>query len=100
LKNEGGFVSQFNVLIAAEFHNLNEELVNERNTRLEEACFELIPTIEDAWEIELEAQDEAEAKNDAIEKFVNAIRTYPCELKMVVQAGTSQILRRRKTFEP
>jgi len=93
-------VNQYNVLVAAEFHNLNEALINERNQRLEDACFEKIPTIEDAWEIALEAPDEAEAKNLAIEKFVNAIRTYPCELKMVVQAGTSQILRRKKVFEP
>ncbi len=93
-------MNQYNVLVAAEFHNLNEALINERNQRLEDACFEKIPTIEDAWEIALEAPDEAEAKNLAIEKFVNAIRTYPCELKMVVQAGTSQILRRKKVFEP
>ncbi|MCA9483802.1 MAG: hypothetical protein KC553_08720 [Nitrospina sp.] len=93
-------MGQYNVLMAAEFHGFNPELVNERNQRLEEACFERIPTIEDAWEIAIEASDEAEAKNDAIEKFVNAIRTYPCELKLVVHAGESQILRRKKVFEP
>ncbi len=93
-------MGQFNVLVAAEFHNLNEELVKERDLRLEEASFERIPTIAEAWEIVLDASDEAEAKNDAIDKFVNAIRTYPCELKLVVHAGTSQILRRKKVFEP
>lgn len=93
-------MGQFNILLAAEFHNLNEELVKERDQRLEEACFEKIPTIAEAWEIALEAPDEAEAKNDAIGKFTDAIRTYPCELKLVVHAGTSQILRRKKVFEP
>lgn len=93
-------MGQFNVLVATEFHDLNEELVKERDLRLEEAGFERIPTIAEAWEIALDASDEAEAKNDAIDKFVNAIRTYPCELKLVVHAGTSQILRRKKVFEP
>ncbi len=93
-------MGQFNILLAAEFHNLKEELVRERDQRLEEACFEKIPTIAEAWEIAIDAVDDAEAKNDAIEKFVNAIRTYPCELKLVVHAGTSQILRRKKVFEP
>ena len=48
----------------------------------------------------LDAPDESEAKNDAVEKFVNVCRTYPFELKMLVQAGTGQIQRRKKTFEP
>ncbi|MFQ5481274.1 MAG: hypothetical protein ACE5ER_00845 [Nitrospinaceae bacterium] len=93
-------MSQFNILIAAEFHNLNADLEAERDQRLEEALFERIATIGEAWETALEAPDEAEAKNIAIDRFVNAIRTYPCECRMVVQAGASQILRRKKVFEP
>ena len=47
-----------------------------------------------------EAEDESEAKDQVIQIFVNVCRTYPFELRMVVHAGTSQIIRRKKTFEP
>ncbi len=89
----------YNVLITAEFHNLAEALESEVSLRLEEACFEKIPTLKTAWEIKVEATDEAEAKNDAVDKFINVVRTYPFELKMLVHAGTGQILRRKKVFE-
>ncbi len=89
----------YNVLITAEFHNLDEALESEVSLRLEEACFEKIPTLKTAWEIKVEAPDEAEAKNDAVDKFINVVRTYPFELKMLVHAGTGQILRRKKVFE-
>ncbi len=93
-------MATFNVLVATELENFNESLESEMLLRLEEACFERIPTLKYAWEIELEAPDESDAKSDAVEKFVNVCRTYPFELKMLVQAGTGQILRRKKTFEP
>ena len=41
-----------------------------------------------------------EAKDQAIQIFVNVCRTYPFELRMIAHAGTSQIIRRKKTFEP
>lgn len=93
-------MATFNVLVATELNNLDEALASEMFLRLEEACFERIPTLKYAWEIALDAPDESEAKNDAIEKFVNVCRTCPFELKMLVHAGTGQILRRKKTFEP
>jgi len=93
-------LATFNVLLATELNNLDEGLESELLLRLEEACFERIPTLKYAWEIEVDAPDESDAKNDAVEKFVNVCRTYPFELKMVVHAGTGQILRRKKTFEP
>ena len=93
-------MATFNVLLATELNNLDEGLESELLLRLEEACFERIPTLKYAWEIEVDAADESDAKNDAVEKFVNVCRTYPFELKMVVHAGTGQILRRKKTFEP
>lgn len=93
-------MATFNVLLATEINGLDEGLESEMLLRLEEACFERIPTLKHAWEITLEAPDEAEAKNEAVEKFVNACRTYPFELRMLVHAGTGQILRRKKTFEP
>ena len=92
-------MSAYNVLIATEFHDLAEEMEGEVTLRLEEACFERIPTLKTAWEIKVEAADEAEAKNDAVDKFINVVRTYPFELKMLVHAGTGQILRRKKVFE-
>lgn len=92
-------MATFNVLLATELNNLDEGLANEMFLRLEEACFERIPTLKTAWEITLDAPDETEAKNDAVGKFVDVCRTYPFELKMVVQAGSGQILRRKKTFE-
>ena len=93
-------MATFNVLVTTELNNLDPGLENEMLLRLEEACFERIPTLKYAWEIAVEAPDEADAKNEAVEKFVNVCRTYPFELKMLVHAGTGQILRRRKTFEP
>ena len=96
----GEVLATFNVLLATELNNLNEGLESELLLRLEEACFERIPTLKYAWEIEVDAPDESDAKSDAVEKFVNVCRTYPFELKMVVHAGTGQILRRKKTFEP
>ena len=93
-------MATFNVLVATELNNLDEALESDLCLRLEEACFERIPTLKYAWEITLDAPDESDAKNDAIGKFVDVCRTYPFELKMLVQAGTGQILRRKKTFEP
>lgn len=93
-------MATFNVLVVTELHDFNEAHESELMLRLEEACFERIPTLKYAWEITLDAPDEADAKNDAVEKFVNVCRTYPFELKMLVHAGTGQILRRKKTFEP
>jgi hypothetical protein len=90
----------FNVLVVTDLNNFDEAHESELLLRLEEACFERIPTLKYAWETTLEAPDESEAKNDAVEKFVNVCRTYPFELKMLVHAGTGQILRRKKTFEP
>ena len=89
----------YNVLVATTINGLSEELEKEMRLRLEEACFESIPTLEGAWEIAVDAPDETEAKNVAIDKFVNVCRTYPFELRMLVQAGTGQIVRRKKTFE-
>ena len=89
----------YNVLISAEFNNLDEALESEVALRLEEACFERIPTLKTAWEIKVEAADESEAKNEAVDKFINVVRTYPFELKMLVHAGTGQIQRKKKTFE-
>ena len=59
-----------------------------------------IPTLDSTWEFACEAEDESDAKDNAIQAFVNVVRTHPCELGLVVQAGTSQILRRKKKFEP
>jgi len=93
-------LATFNILVATEWLGLDEGMESELLLRLEEACFERIPTLKYAWEIALEAPDESEAKNDAVDKFVNVCRTYPFELKMLVHAGKGQILRRKKTFEP
>ncbi len=93
-------MATFNVLITTECNGLDEAAEKEMLLRLEEACFEKIPTLKHAWEIKLDAPDETEAKNDAIEKFVNVCRTYPFELRMVVQGGTGLVVRRKKTFEP
>ena len=64
-------MATFNVLVATDLHGLDEGMDRELFLRLEEACFERIPTLPYAWEIALEAPDESDAKNDAIEKFVN-----------------------------
>lgn len=93
-------MATFNVLIATECTGLDEGVEKEMLMRLEEACFERIPTLKHAWEIKLDAPDETSAKNDAIEKFINVCRTYPFELRMVVQGGTGLVVRRKKTFEP
>jgi hypothetical protein len=61
----------YNVLVATKINGLSEELEKEMLLRLEEACFERIPTLEGAWEIAVDAPDETEAKNVAIDKFVN-----------------------------
>ncbi len=89
----------YNVLVTAEFNNIAEEALKEILERLEEHGVERIPTVSSAWEISCEAEYETEAKEKAIEIFVNVCRTYPFELKMVVQCGASRILRRKKVFE-
>ena len=90
----------YNVLIAAELKDINEDAEKEICDRLEEHGLERIPTLTSAWEMKCEAEDESEAKDQAIQIVVNICRTYPFELRMVVHAGTSQIIRRKKTFEP
>jgi hypothetical protein len=90
---------QYKVFIAAEFKGLSEEANIEITGRLEEHGLEKIPTVSSAWEYSCEAKDETDAKDMAIQEFVNVVRTYPCEMGLVVQAGTSQILRRKKKFE-
>ena len=91
---------QFKVFISVEFKGLSEEVHKEIDERLEEHGLEKIPTISSAWEYACEAEDETDAKDSAINTFVNIVRTYPCEMGLVVQAGTSQILRRKKKFDP
>ena len=91
---------QYKVLVAAEFKGLNEDSLAEAIGRLEEHGMERIPTLSSTWEFTCEAEDETDAKDNAIQAFINVVRTYPCELGLVVQAGTSQILRRKKKFEP
>ena len=90
----------YNVLIATELKGISEDAVKEIDMRLEEHGCEKIPTLNSTWEMECDAEDESEAKDQAIQIFVNVCRTYPFELRMVVHAGTSQIIRRKKTFEP
>jgi len=92
-------MSIYNVLIVAEFKNITEEAAREIALRLEEHGMEKIPTLSGAWEFKAEAGDEPEAKDKAMQEFVNVCRTYPFECAMLVHAGTSQILRRRKKFE-
>ncbi|MDP6476623.1 MAG: hypothetical protein QF502_01775 [Nitrospinaceae bacterium] len=94
-------MSQFyNVLIATELKDISEDAEKEICERLEEHGMGKIPTLASTWEMKCEAEDESEAKDQAIQIFVNVCRTYPFELRMVVHAGTSQIIRRKKTFEP
>lgn len=90
----------YNVLVAADFNNIEQDALKEIMERLAEHGIEKIPTVSSAWEIQYEAEDESEAKDKAIQAFVNVCRTYPFELKLAVQCGTSQILRRKKVFEP
>ena len=91
---------QYKVFISVEFKGLSEEAHKEIAERLEEHGLEKITTIVSAWEYACEAEDETDAKDNAIQAFINIVRTYPCEMSLVVQAGTSQILRRKKTFSP
>ena len=91
---------QYKVLIAAEFKSLSEDSLLEVSGRLEEHGLEKIPTLNSTWEYACEAADESDAKDNAIQAFINVVRTHPCELGLVAQAGTSQILRRKKKFEP
>ncbi len=88
------------MFIAVEFKDLNEEAHKEIAERLEEHGLEKIPTVSSAWEYACEAKDDTDAKDKAIQEFINVVRTYPCEMGIVVQAGTSQILRRKKKFDP
>ncbi len=90
----------YNVLIVTEFNDIREEDEKEILERLEEHGVEKIPTVGSAWEMKCEAEDESEAKDQAIQTFINVARTYPFELKIVVHCGVSQILRRRKKFDP
>ena len=90
----------YNVLVAADFNNVQPDALKEITERLAEHGMEKIPTVSSAWEIRYETEDESEAKEKAIDTFVNVCRTYPFELKLVIQCGTSQILRRKKIFEP
>ena len=91
---------QYKVFVAVEFKGLAEEAHKVIAERLEEHGVEKIPTVSSAWEYTCEAEDDTDAKDKAIQAFVNIVRTYPCEMRLVVQAGTSQILRRKKKFEP
>lgn len=89
----------YNVLIVAEFKGITEDATKEISMRLEEHGLERIPTLATAWEFKAEAADETDAKNKALNEFVTVCRTYPFECAMLVHAGTSQILRRKKKFE-
>ena len=91
---------QYKVFVAVEFKGLAEEAHKEIAERLEEHGVEKIPTVSSTWEYACEAEDDTDAKDQAIQEFVNVVRTYPCEMGLVVQAGTSQILRRKKKFDP
>ena len=90
----------YNVLIATELKGISEDAEKEIHERLEDHGLEKIPTLTSAWEMKCEAEDESAAKDQVIQIVVNVCRTYPFELRMVVHAGTSQIIRRKKTFEP
>jgi len=90
----------YNVLIATELKGISEDAEKEIDMRLDEHGLEKIPTLSSTWEMKCAAEDESEAKDQAIQIFVNVCRTYPFELRMVVHAGISQIIRRKKTFEP
>ena len=90
----------YNVSIATELKGINEDAEKEICERLEDHGLEKIPTLTSTWEMKCEAADESEAKDQVIQIVVNVCRTYPFELRMVVHAGTSQIIRRKKIFEP
>ncbi len=83
-----------------EIKGLAEEVHREIAERLEEHGVEKIPAISSAWEYACEADDDTDAKDKAMQVFINVVRTYPCEMGIVVQAGASQILRRKKKFDP
>ena len=89
----------FNILIAAEFKDITEDAFKEICLRLEEHCLEKIPTLASAWEYKVEAEDESEAKDRALHEFNQVCCTFPFECAMLVHAGTSQILRRRKRYQ-
>jgi hypothetical protein len=89
----------YNVLLVAEFHDIQEDDQKDVLLRMEEHGFEKIPTVANAWEMKCEGEDETDAKDKAIQSMVNICRTHPFELKIVAHAGESQILRRRKKFE-
>jgi len=89
----------YNVLIVAEFHDIQEQDQKNVLLRLEEHGFEKIPTVANAWEMKCEAEDETSAKDKAIQGMTSVCRTHPFELKLLAHAGSSQILRRRKKFE-
>ncbi|MFQ5450013.1 MAG: hypothetical protein ACE5E9_05255 [Nitrospinaceae bacterium] len=90
----------YNVLIVAEFNDIREEDQKDIFLRMDEHGIEKIPTVSNAWEMKCEAEDETDAKDKAIQTLVNISRTHPFELKLVAHAGTTQILRRKKKFEP
>ena len=92
----------YNVLVVAEFNGINEEKKAEIHERLEEQGFERVPTLlsTSAWEIKCEGRDESEAKDKAIQIIHNVCRTYPFELRMLVQCGKGLVIRRKKQFEP
>ncbi len=92
----------YNVLIVTEFQGLEESSKKEIFDRLEEHGLEKIPTLTQAqaWEIKVEADDESDAKDQAVQAIHNVCRTYPFEMRLVVQCGSGQIIRRKKQFEP
>ena len=57
----------YNVLIATELKGISEDAEREICERLEEHGLEKIPTLVSAWEMKCEANDESEAKDQAIE---------------------------------
>lgn len=91
----------YNVLIVMQFTDLKEGQEKEIFGRLEEHGLEKIPTLTavSAWETKIEAEDETMAKDQAVQEVFNVCRTYPIELRLLVQCGTGQIMRRKKQFE-
>ena len=65
----------FNVLIVAEFHDIQEGDLKDVLLRLEEHGFEKIPTVANTWEMKCEAEDETDAKDKAIQGMINVCRT-------------------------
>ena len=61
----------YNVLIATELKGISEDAEKEIDMRLEEHGLEKIPTLNSTWEIKCTAEDESEAKDQAIQIFVN-----------------------------